>query len=172
MTISSIPPSLAALLASVRPAAPETTSATTISATGAGATAPKFTPAQDVENFVAQVESQTISRAARRRRRLVERRHVEHRHVEHRHVEHRHVEHRWFGVASRLGADPLTDSTTGLASLLGGSTASPSSTDLTGLASIASAYDFAGRLSSLGTNPFDQSSWDANSTGSTLDTSA
>jgi hypothetical protein len=80
------------------------------------------------------------------------------------------------GLASILGGasagGSATDSTTGLASLLGGSTASPSSTDLTGLASIASAYDFAGRLSSLGTNPFDQSSWDANSTGSTLDTSA
>jgi hypothetical protein len=145
MTISSIPPSLSALLASVRPAAPETTSGTTT-----GATTPKFTPAEDVENFVAQVEANTItellgggSDAAATG-----------------------------GLASLLGGASTGGSATDLASVLGGSTASPSTPDLTNLASIASAYDFAGRLASLGANPFDQSSWDANTTGSTLDTSA
>jgi hypothetical protein len=170
MTISSIPPSLAALLASVRPAAPETTSATTISATGAGATAPKFTPAQDVENFVAQVESQTISEllgggdassSAGMSNTGISNTGMSNTGMSN-----------TGGLASLLGGASAGGSATDLASLLGGSTASPSSTDLTGLASIASAYDFASRLSSLGTNPFDQSSWDANSTGSTLDTSA
>jgi hypothetical protein len=144
MTISSIPSSLAALLASVEPSVPASNSATTTSAAGAGATAPKFTPAEDVENFVAQVESQTITEL--------------------------------LGGGGDATSGDATSSIGGLASLLGGSTASsstsPSTGDLGSLASIASAYDFAGRLASLGTNPFDQSSWDANPTGSTLDTSA
>ena len=156
MTISSIPSSLAAQLT---PAGTATTTATT----GSQA-APKFTPAEVVENFAAQVESNAITE-----------------------ILGGGSDSGSTGLAGLLSG-PLssgstgdlasllaeeagtTSSSTGLASLLGGSGASTSTSDLTSLASIASSYDLARSAAALGVNPFDESATQA--AGSTVDATA
>jgi hypothetical protein len=160
MTISSIPPSLAAQLA-------PTTNDTTTTATQAAPTtpaAPKYTPAEVVENFVASVESNAITE-----------------------ILGGGTDSGASGLAGLLGGATGAGSTPDLASLLGGSTgdgstselasllggpnASTSVSDPTGLASIASAYDLARSSAALGVNPFDQSATQA-AVGSTVDASA
>ena len=156
MTISSIPSSLAAQLTPAR-------TATTTARTGSQA-ARKFTPAEVVENFAAQVESNAITE-----------------------ILGGGSDSGSTGLAGLLSG-PLssgstgdlasllaeeagtTSSSTGLASLLGGSGASTSTSDLTSLASIASSYDLARSAAALGVNPFDESATQA--AGSTVDATA
>jgi hypothetical protein len=124
---------------------------TTVPATQA---APKYTPAEVVENFVASVESSAIteilgggtdsgasgaSGAS--------------------------------GLAGLLAGSSGDGSTSGLAALAGGPNASTTVSDPTGLASIASAYDLARSAAALGVNPFDQPASPA-AVGSTVDASA
>jgi hypothetical protein len=132
MTISSIPPTT-------------TTPAPAALATQA---APKYTPAEVVENFVASVESSAITE-----------------------ILGGGTDSGASGLAGLLGGSTDGGSTSDLASLLGGPNASTSVSDPTGLASIASAYDLARSAAALGVNPFDQSAAQT-AVGSTVDASA
>jgi hypothetical protein len=176
MTISSIPSSLATQLT------PNQTTSST--ATTGSQAAPKYTPAEVVENFAAQVESNAIteilgggsdsgstglagllsgplsSGSTGDLASLI--------------AEGAGTTGSTMGsttgLASLLGGSGTSTSATDLASLLGGSNASTSTSDLTSLASIASSYDLARSAAALGVNPFDQSATQA--AGSTVDATA
>jgi hypothetical protein len=138
MTISSIPPTTTTPAPTTMPTpAPQ-----------AAPAAPKYTPAEVVENFVASVESNAITE-----------------------ILGGGTDSGASGLAGLLGGSTGGGSTSDLASLLGGPNASTSVSDPTGLASIASAYDFARSAAALGVNPFDQSAAHT-AVGSTVDASA
>jgi hypothetical protein len=118
---------------------------TTVPATQA---APKYTPAEVVENFVASVESSAITE-----------------------ILGGGTDSGASGLAGLLAGSSGDGSTSGLAALLGGPNASTTVSDPTGLASIASTYDLARSAAALGVNPFDQPASPA-AVGSTVDASA